>query len=209
MRGEKVIQQLRQMRGWGSPPHARGKVRIIPYSCGREGITPACAGKSGCWNTGCCWNWDHPRMRGEKSKNLFFSQCRMGSPPHARGKESTTACSVAPTRITPACAGKRCLNSKARMDGWDHPRMRGEKDKDDMQLYAAKGSPPHARGKVPQTDLEVKCIGITPACAGKSPHRFRRRRSDRDHPRMRGEKSKEYFLLMDSKGSPPHARGKE
>ena len=52
----------------GSPPHARGKVYDAFRSRHKSGITPACAGKSAF----CSWfwslPWDHPRMRGEKTK---------------------------------------------------------------------------------------------------------------------------------------------
>ena len=50
----------------GSPPHVRGKA-IVAFAPGSDdGITPACAGKSG-FHTYCTFlNKDHPRMCGEK-----------------------------------------------------------------------------------------------------------------------------------------------
>ena len=43
--GEKAYADLFEVMFKGSPPRVRGKVRRLPHSCGREGITPACAGK--------------------------------------------------------------------------------------------------------------------------------------------------------------------
>ena len=52
----------------GSPPHARGAVFLEDFDWSAAGITPACAGSSGCslvlWGAG----GDHPRMRGEQSR---------------------------------------------------------------------------------------------------------------------------------------------
>ena len=49
----------------GSPPHARGRHGPgVPMRRGRR-ITPACAGKTGCYLLQRSYHWDHPRMRGE------------------------------------------------------------------------------------------------------------------------------------------------
>ena len=47
MCGEKISLVIRLKTKMGSPPHVRGKVfRLRLFQCG-DGITPACAGKSG------------------------------------------------------------------------------------------------------------------------------------------------------------------
>ena len=73
---------------------------------------------------------------------------------------------------------------------------------------AAYGSPPRARGKGHLVFLAGDLVGITPACAGKSPAfpvwSLRRW----DHPRMRGEKFEIDTPAGLRAGSPPHARGK-
>ena len=67
MRGEDFSETCGKNLSWGSPPHARGRLERFSQVEVREGITPACAGKT---------NWlkrhpearkDHPRMRGEDS----------------------------------------------------------------------------------------------------------------------------------------------
>ena len=65
MRGEDTQTQLPLGTEQGSPPHARGRLRSQYRREGHQGITPACAGKTGLgiWDeTGI---GDHPRMRGE------------------------------------------------------------------------------------------------------------------------------------------------
>ena len=45
--------------------------------------------------------------------------------------------------------------------------MRGEKLKESVEVEAARGSPPHARGKDARFDIKQPYSRITPACAGK------------------------------------------
>ena len=79
--------------------------------------------------------------------------------------------------------------------------MRGGKDK-------RMGSPPHVRGKADFVNLTFLCLGITPACAGKSLPAMLTTSGDRDHPRMCGEKMLTGDTTDEETGSPPHVRGK-
>ena len=45
-------------------------------------------------------------MRGEKNSRQERDLARLGSPPHARGKDAAWHCHPVGTGITPACAGK-------------------------------------------------------------------------------------------------------
>ena len=56
--------------------------------------------------------------------------------------------------------------------------------------------------------LEGGIVGITPACAGKSPKRRYSLLGGQDHPRLRGEKLWGKGLWRELSGSPPLARGK-
>ena len=49
----------------GSPPHARGRLFPLAGQCRCDGITPACAGKTGPRARVSGEPSDHPRMRGE------------------------------------------------------------------------------------------------------------------------------------------------
>ena len=86
--------------------------------------------------------------------------------------------------------------------------MRGEKMIGTAKCKPKPGSPPHARGKEHDRAHLLAQRGITPACAGKSANARQMALRGRDHPRMRGEKSKAEGVIGLRKGSPPHARGK-
>ena len=131
----------------GSPPRVRGKGGIGIYSTFTHGITPACAGKScsGCCSCSCAG--DHPRVCGEKSKEVAEYASKAGSPPRVRGKVEPFKGSMYQSRITPACAGKRTSPAGRRTVSWDHPRVCGEKAYSLVINGSEWGSPPRVRGK--------------------------------------------------------------
>ena len=105
MRGEQKYESHVLPRLEGSPPHARGAGIAVHQLHGHFGITPACAGSRVMVCTGSVIVWDHPRMRGEQSVKLGLRGGRSGSPPHARGADSTSYITPGIDGITPACAG--------------------------------------------------------------------------------------------------------
>ena len=132
----------------GSPPRMRGKA-ISTFSgfllCG---ITPAYAGKSVDWRITQHWNWDHPRVCGEKPPAVHPCCWLKGSPPRMRGKEIEDVLKRWYRRITPAYAGKSGLMSSYYRRQWDHPRVCGEKKLAVFNDETGEGSPPRMRGKV-------------------------------------------------------------
>ena len=105
-----------------------------------------------------------------------------------RGKVTVTLLYACFVGITPACAGKSICEDRADRIFGDHPRMCGEKwewASDGGKMW---GSPPHVRGKDIPELADVATIGITPACAGKSPVCIIKHILGEDHPRMCGEK---------------------
>ena len=64
------------------------------------------------------------------------------------------------------------------------------------------------RGKVISCTVNSKCIGITPAYAGKRANIFARVLLQWDHPRLCGEKIAEPPMYLIVTGSPPPMRGK-
>ena len=54
----------------GSPPHVRGKGKLMTGTVPSVGITPACAGKSSKDSESYFKGQDHPRMCGEKTKKI-------------------------------------------------------------------------------------------------------------------------------------------
>ena len=107
-------------------------------------------------------------MCGEKISCASASVLGMGSPPHVRGKVIKIDRHKVAFGITPACAGKGSAITTMRPIIWDHPRMCGEKTPSKKSQMPVAGSPPHVRGKDKTVAGKKLCIGITPACAGKS-----------------------------------------
>ena len=106
-------------------------------------------------------------MRGEKQRSGSIGSSNAGSSPHARGKGFYISIIKIYDRIIPACAGKRVTVVSENTIIEDHPRMRGEKRKDQNNGKRKLGSSPHARGKV-SGHIEFRdSLRIIPACAGK------------------------------------------
>ena len=131
-----------------------------------------------------------------------------GSPPHGRGKGIGRVDCGQVGGITPAWAGKSPAGSLYAVPSRDHPRMGGEKLKRPARRPARWGSPPHGRGKGAQSRPGQPLPRITPAWAGKSQRRLSPLQTQRDHPRMGGEKNFKSWICANYKGSPPHGRGK-
>ena len=188
MRGEDLGLDGSHRLLYGSPPHARGRHPVPFDRVPLARITPACAGKtrSACPSSGLCP--DHPRMRGEDTRLRADFPVGAGSPPHARGRLDGEFVPAALFGITPACAGKTYCKPVGVERVTDHPRMRGEDDKVELDELGFKGSPPHARGR-PDSSVHVE-VGrrITPACAGKT--------------------LTKRIMQGPRQGSPPHARGR-
>ena len=131
-----------------------------------------------------------------------------GSPPRGRGKVHHRRGAGCSRGITPAWAGKSPHTSEGSVRCGDHPRVGGEKHKEESSVMELQGSPPRGRGKVVLHCGIIFNVGITPAWAGKS-HGFRLGNvAGQDHPRVGGEKSLIYLFPFFRLGSPPRGRGK-
>ena len=93
------------------------------------GITPAYAGKSLLSEVKLMYQWDHPRVCGEKVVPDGFCYGVPGSPPRMRGKARHGPQALSKLGITPAYAGKRGRGGRTGGQVWDHPRVCGEKTK--------------------------------------------------------------------------------
>ena len=147
----------------------RGKVFASPPAMLLTGITPAYAGKSATAKRQTHVQRDHPRVCGEKTAATINELRQAGSPPRMRGKVTCVPRCCLTCGITPAYAGKR--------RGWSKWQI------------SSRGSPPRMRGKVFSVALDFLVSGITPAYAGKSRIFIVNNKSDRDHPRVCGEKA--------------------
>ena len=86
--------------------------------------------------------------------------------------------------------------------------MGGEKANGSDAPDDDEGSPPRGRGKGAATVKPLKSVRITPAWAGKSQRTERTAESDKDHPRVGGEKVCSVWPHDLQQGSPPRRRGK-
>ena len=125
-----------------------------------------------------------------------------------RGKVSALVFPAAPSRITPAYAGKRQIDTLREQGNGDHPRLCGEKKESRLQSCLHLGSPPPMRGKEQKAVASPPFVGITPAYAGKSSGGFRVTLRLGDHPRLCGEKPGRALTVSTMLGSPPPMRGK-
>ena len=127
MGGEKFYFPTAHGRIWGSPPRGRGKVQCKDKSDGILRITPAWAGKSYSRCPIFSLSEDHPRVGGEKLRNLRQRSKVLGSPPRGRGKVHCPLWRLFAVGITPAWAGKRHFRNPGFECYGDHPRVGGEK----------------------------------------------------------------------------------
>ena len=209
LRGEQSPGGYITYPGEGSPPLARGTATSTNQYADVPRITPACAGNSKALALCARITGDHPRLRGEQqSRDLSVPQIR-GSPPLARGTARILRKLYGPRGITPACAGNSGIYGVFYGDFWDHPRLRGEQRTKSPSRSVSVISPPLARGTAQDQHSDWEYRGITPACAG---NRLRSRRicaAGKDHPRLRGEQVRVWWLAVRVMGSPPLARGTE
>ena len=132
----------------------------------------------------------------------------MGSPPRMRGKVAFRRILEFLHGITPAYAGKRPAAWAMAWRTGDHPRVCGEKFSTLFPPPKVAGSPPRMRGKEFILRSRANKTRITPAYAGKSLKKLRKKYNIRDHPRVCGEKARSVGHGVAHRGSPPRMRGK-
>ena len=206
--GEKYSMKTPESIAAGSPPRVRGKADVSGPEQGRDGITPACAGKRTGLPCRSPPRRDHPRVCGEKCFQLLILPDHIGSPPRVRGKEKSLCTILYDYRITPACAGKSTTPRRQAPTLRDHPRVCGEKDVLPLGHVAGSGSPPRVRGKGQMAGTDALPGGITPACAWKRRLSTPGCAACEDHPRVCGEKPALQKGRQGTAGSPPRVRGK-
>ena len=207
IRGEHVHIEAPRCPQMGSSPHTRGARRHWPARRTRSRIIPAYAGSTSAAAASCLRLWDHPRIRGEHCcwGALVFPPG--GSSPHTRGARITKVVGWVAERIIPAYAGSTHAVERARIEGPDHPRIRGEHAGRRLGIPARRGSSPHTRGAPHSALVDPFFLGIIPAYAGSTRPIRRRRPVSADHPRIRGEHCPLVAGALAPVGSSPHTRG--
>ena len=116
----------------GSSPHVRGARVHGNGSVVIPGIIPACTGSTGTFGFELDTGGDHPRMYGEHSTGCLCQTTRQGSSPHVRGALAALTPAQRGYGIIPACTGSTSIKSAAFRSSWDHPRMYGEHDAENL-----------------------------------------------------------------------------
>ena len=129
---------------------------------------------------------DHPRSRGNHADLSPPVKADLGSPPLTR--EPRTGFTLAKTRlrITPAHAGTTQYEEGKTYETEDHPRSRGNHGLEGWQRKNIPGSPPLTREPLECEPSPHSVHRITPAHAGTTNKKTRRRIQMQDHPRSRG-----------------------
>ena len=191
----------------GSSPLARGAPRRGAHRGHPVGIIPARAGSTPDQLRAARYARDHPRSRGEHGLDAYRPVPEPGSSPLARGAQPQGAPHVQHHRIIPARAGSTPGRTFGCLPPTDHPRSRGEHNREAGDRADAYGSSPLARGALSLRVMRGEGDGIVPARAGSTARRPVRPRRCRDHPRSRGEHPTHRRGVRSSLGSSPLARG--
>ena len=186
-RGEYALPVARRGPLHGSSPLSRGiPLDRIP-DLGHVRIIPALAGNTARPLAGASGSQDHPHSRGEYGRSTAMSCWMRGSSPLSRGILPMSVVLLSPGRIIPALAGNTPPHRNRCSDPGDHPRSRGEYDRDDVIVGHAAGSSPLSRGILKERNGVFEGPGIIPALAGNTSAPPASPSSATDHPRSRGE----------------------
>ena len=192
----------------GSSPRVRGKHGTEDQVHTRQGLIPACAGKtsSGTYSREA---WPaHPRVCGENSPAHRLPWLQRGSSPRVRGKHSLRDEMSRQGGLIPACAGKTRQRLWCGPASPAHPRVCGENMRSCVLRLRASGSSPRVRGKHEISRKSILVCGLIPACAGKTPRRLRIDVWRGAHPRVCGENHRSTPIQSAGAGSSPRVRGK-
>ena len=193
----------------GSSPRVRGKRRSSHPTGPREGLIPACAGKTSRGPPRPQGPGAHPRVCGENLKIAPTPLLPPGSSPRVRGKPLRQARIQPDGRLIPACAGKTPSPPSSRTRARAHPRVCGENRGFVLSVGFWNGSSPRVRGK-PLVELGLLHVHrLIPACAGKTTRRTRSAPCPPAHPRVCGENSPSSPSAASLAGSSPRVRGKQ
>ena len=129
-----------------------------------------------------------------------------GSPPRVREPHRSLELFSVVVRITPACAGTTSSQTVWHLSGGDHPRVCGNHQMWGKSFGYVPGSPPRVREPRLSRSLTSSPRRITPACAGTTWSRNRRRHRIQDHPRVCGNHWFSHRGHSTREGSPPRVR---
>ena len=152
---------------------------------------------------------DYPRVGGEERIIYGMKSGQSGLPPRGRGRGVGRVAYPAPTRITPAWAGKSKKIRNLRSTSTDYPRVGGEEGASCCRWGCVMGLPPRGRGRGQARRSFGRMRRITPAWAGKRHERVSCLGWLKDYPRVGGEETAYMFFADACSGLPPRGRGRD
>ena len=192
----------------GSSPRMRGKPLRPGRGCGRAGLIPAHAGKTGRCSRRKETRRAHPRACGENSPFQLTAPRPSGSSPRMRGKPEKGWHGGSLRGLIPAHAGKTIAATCFTIASEAHPRACGENLSDMRRAIWDEGSSPRMRGKRLSCLWYSRARGLIPAHAGKTPKHAGKHSLVGAHPRACGENRAKSFGQLAGDGSSPRMRGK-
>ncbi len=185
--GERARRGRHPIAAPGSSPRVRG-TRNTRYDESHNGrFIPACAGNAG-------------QYRMTRSPHD-------GSSPRVRGTRFAQTWQAARLRFIPACAGNALCRLRYQAGISVHPRVCGERFRNDPSELIHFGSSPRVRGTPFKPCELVLHRRFIPACAGNAPPALRGCGSVSVHPRVCGERAPDGKLSSLQYGSSPRVRG--
>src|SRR5690606_20626503 len=207
VRGEHMARKALTLAKVGPSPRARGAQDGGERRRQAPGTIPACAGSTYRVMGSALLGWDHPRVRGEHKSVAGAMTCRSGPSPRARGAQGDLGSTRRRAGTIPACAGSTAAWTPAGTGRRDHPRVRGEHTVAPVDVVAAGGPSPRARGALLEQLVRDQLAGTIPACAGSTLQCPDSQMIAGDHPRVRGEHKAWWDTHGRPTGPSPRARG--
>ena len=133
---------------------------------GRSRFIPAYAGNAREAVLSAVQDAVHPRIRGERAVRLHLHVMAGGSSPHTRGTLLAARNGVPELRFIPAYAGNAPPPPQTPPARAVHPRIRGERLKQENKLMLEVGSSPHTRGTHEVDGIDSSVTRFIPAYAG-------------------------------------------
>ncbi|VEH26935.1 Domain of uncharacterised function (DUF2825) [Cellulomonas fimi] len=204
-RGDDVMTPVTPSTAAGSSPHAgRRPVRRL-RGADLVGLIPARGETTAAATPPAGASRAHPRTRGDDAVDGSTLTAQSGSSPHAGRRPPRRAArrdvgGLIPARgeTTPA---PRCSSAWPRA----HPRTRGTDTRHGPTARSQRGSSPHAGRRLLRVVSRRPDLGLIPARGETTTSGRARLRSERAHPRTRGDDDRVRQSIDHEEGSSPHA----
>ena len=154
----------------GSSPRVRGTRQELHGVQLLERFIPACAGNAARRRWSPAPAPVHPRVCGERLTSVQNSLLTTGSSPRVRGTRRDEDRVDGLDRFIPACAGNARFSVTLRLLPAVHPRVCGERKRDNLLLSEKIGSSPRVRGTRGREVGGPHPVRFIPACAGNALH---------------------------------------